>query len=251
MQELWQRKINWDESLPTDLRTQWLDITNNIQQTSAFSIPRYCFDCNYSYGETKQIHIFVDASMKAYGDVAYIRQEKYSSLVMSKTRIAPLKGLTPPRLELMAALIGTSLYKFISSSLALDHNFKIFLRSDSQIILHWILNQKKLKSFVSSRVQEITNSVPTSAWKYCPTQDNPADLVTKGITYRTLETSEFGDMDHPGLPKICSGPNGTALKCFICILLLMRMKKYQMLKTLPFNNKVIFSRLSILATTVT
>ena len=127
MQELWQRKINWDEPLPTDLRTRWLDITSNIQQTSAFSIPRYYFDCNYSYGETKQIHIFVDASMKAYGAVAYIRQGKCSSLVMSKTRIAPLKGLTLPWLKLMAALIGTRLYKFISSSLALDHNFQMFL----------------------------------------------------------------------------------------------------------------------------
>ena len=159
MQELWQRKIDWDEPLPTDLRTQWLDIASNLQQTSAFSIPRYCFDSNHSYNEAKQIHIFVDASMKAYGAVAYIRQRKYSSLVMSKTRIAPLKGLTLPRLELMAALIGTRLYKFISSSLALDHNFQMFLWSDSQIVLHWILNQKKLKSFVASRVQEITNSV--------------------------------------------------------------------------------------------
>ena len=129
--------------------------------------------------------------MKAYGAVAYIHQGKYSSLVMSKTCIAPLKGLTLPRLELMAALIGTRLYKFISSSLALDHNFQMFLWSDSQIVLHWILNQKKLKPVIASRVQEITNSVPTSAWKYCPTQDNPADLVTRGITYRTLETSEL------------------------------------------------------------
>ena len=133
--------------------------------------------------------------MKTYGAIAYIRQGKYSSLVISKTCIAPLKGLTLSRLELMEALIGTRLYKFISSSLALDHNFKMFLWSDSQIVLHWILNQKKLKSFVASRVQEIINSVPTSAWKYCPTHDNPADLVTRGITYRTLETSEFGDMD--------------------------------------------------------
>ena len=65
--------------------------------------------------------------MKAYGAVAYIRQGKCFSLVMSKTRIAPLNGLTLPRLKLMAALIGTRLYKFISSSLALDRNFQMFL----------------------------------------------------------------------------------------------------------------------------
>lgn len=92
MQELQQRRIDWDEPLPTDLRNQWLDIASNLQQTSAFFIPRYCFDSDHSCDETKQIHIFVDASTKVYGAVAYVRQGNYSSLVMSKTRIAPVKG---------------------------------------------------------------------------------------------------------------------------------------------------------------
>ena len=97
----------------------------------------------------KKLHTFVDTSMKAYGALAYIRQGTHSSLIMSKSHVAPLKKLTLPNLELMAALIGARLYKFISSSSQIIHyTSQVFLWSDSQIVLHWILNsilnQRKL-----------------------------------------------------------------------------------------------------------
>ena len=128
--------------------------------------------------------------MKAYGAVAYIRQGVHSSLIMSKSHVAPLKKLTLPKLELMAALIGARLYKFIYSSSQIIHcTSQVFFWSDSKIVLHWILNQRKLKPFVANRIQGITSSTLSSSWKYCPTQDNPADMVTRGITYNSLEQS--------------------------------------------------------------
>ena len=87
----------------------------------------------------------------------------------------------------MAAVIGTRLYKFITASLPQQwSDIPVFLWSDSQIVLYWILNQRKLKPFVASRIQEFNNSVSASSWRYCPTQDNPADLLTRGITYKAF-----------------------------------------------------------------
>ena len=134
-----------------------------------------------------EMHVFVDASKKAYGAVAYICHGGQPLLIMSKTRVAPIKELTLPKLELMAAVIGTRLYKFIIASLPQQcSDIPVFLWSDNQIVLYWILNQRKLKPFVASRIQEINNLVSNSSWRYCPTQDNPADLLTRGITYKAL-----------------------------------------------------------------
>ena len=85
----------------------------------------------------------------------------------------------------MAATLGTRLYSFISKSINTDTN--VCFWSDSQIILSWITSKKTLKPFINNRVNEI-QSISTS-WKYCPSADNPADLLTRGITFQQLNSS--------------------------------------------------------------
>ena len=123
--------------------------------------------------------------MKAYGAVAYICDETHSSFAIAKARVAPLKIHTLPWLELMATVTGSRLCKFVISSLDC-FQFKITMWSDSQITLCWISNKKKLPPFVANRVNEIHDLVPTATWMYCPTQDNPGDLVTRGISFDSL-----------------------------------------------------------------
>ena len=128
--------------------------------------------------------------MKAYGAVAYICDDTHSSFVIAKARVAPLKNHTLPRLELMAAVTGSHLCKFVIS--LFDHfQFKITMWSDSQITLCWISNKKKLPRFVANRVNKIHDLVPTATWMYCPTQDNPGDLVTRGISLDSLRDSQL------------------------------------------------------------
>ena len=134
------------------------------------------------------LHVFTDASLKAYGAVAYIQQDQGSpSLVMSKSRAAPVKQLTLPRLELKAAVLVAKRNSFVKTSLNFDCAVQLW--SDSQIILHWIASHKQLQPFVNRRFEEIR--AISSCWKYCPSADNPADLLIRGITTEQLTSSDL------------------------------------------------------------
>ena len=107
---------------------------------------------------------------------------------MAKTRVAPLKELTLPKLELMAALIATRVSKYITTSLHIQ-NISIILWTDSQMILYWIKGDKKTFTFASHCVKEIHQLAPNATWRYCLTDDNLADLFTRGITSQFLKSS--------------------------------------------------------------
>ena len=180
LQELWKTNVNWDEPLDESLQNRWRKITLEIKEAVDFLIPRQYFPKATSQFNAQELHVFADASLKAYGAVAYFLQNDVTSLVMSKTRVSPLKPISLPRLELMAAVLATRLANFILSSIECQST--IYLWSDSQIVLCWINSSKKLKPFVSHRIEEITSSFSTQCWHYCPSADNPADLLTRGIS---------------------------------------------------------------------
>ena len=187
MQTLWQKHLEWDEPLAPELCEQWQSIVTDIKQLPQFNINRRYFTITYEKNNV-QLHVFADASTKAYGAVAFLKLQQESSFVMAKSRVAPLKRPTLPRLELMAALTATHLAKFIIDSLQL-YNTSVFMWTDSQIVLYWIHGKKTLPQFVSSRVSQIHNVLPSVSWRFCSTNDNPADLLTRGITYDQLQSS--------------------------------------------------------------
>jgi len=118
-------------------------------------------------------------------------QETRAAIVISKSRAAPLKQHSLPRLELMAAVVVSRLCSFVVTSLV-----TVCLWADSQIVLSWVFSGKKLKPFVSNRIAEIC-SVSTR-WRYYPSTDNPADVLTRGITFEQLSTSDKGIMVQHG-----------------------------------------------------
>ena len=138
----------------------------------------------------KKLHVFCDASKKAYGAVIYICQGDLTSFVMAKTRVVPMKNHTLPKLELMAAVVGSLLCTFVLKSLHHLH-FDVTMWSDSQITLHWLLSKKKLQQFVANRVNEINKLLTDVTWHYCPTECNPADLLTRGISSDCLKVSHL------------------------------------------------------------
>ena len=108
-------------------------------------------------------------------------------MVMSKSRVAPLKKLTLQQLELMAAVVGARLAFYLRNQLKIT---RTVYWSDSQIVIHWLSSTKELKQFVKNRVIEIRKSTSNSTWNYCPSSDNPADLLTRGVDTSICQHSQ-------------------------------------------------------------
>ncbi|GFT42225.1 uncharacterized protein TNCV_1465681 [Trichonephila clavipes] len=134
--------LDWDDKLPKQLEVSWNKWCNEIHYLSEIKIPRYYFQ-NFlpSNATTIQLYCFSDASKKAYGTVAYLSIELndgkiISSFVASKGRVAPLKTLSIPRLELMGTLLSARLSDKIATALILP--VSRFYWTDSSITCYWI-----------------------------------------------------------------------------------------------------------------
>ena len=190
LQQLWQKKLPWDDPLPSEHKQLWQTILHDLQRLHMISIPRCYWRNGWSTNAPVELHIFCDASTKAYGTVAYFRRDNETSFVIARNRIAPLKQQTLPRLELMGADIAAQIFTMISTST----QYKIsstHMWCDSQIVLHWLNSTKQLKQFVTIRVARIIKICPVQQWGYCPSADNPADLLTRGISLTCLKASKL------------------------------------------------------------
>ena len=106
MQQLWMRKVAWDEPLDETICKEWISIASDLRAVTGVSVSR----CYFSTSVIQPVlHFFADASLKAYGAVVFLTQGNEVSFIVAKSRVAPLKQLTLPRLELMAALVATRL----------------------------------------------------------------------------------------------------------------------------------------------
>ena len=138
IQALWKPKLQWDEPLSTQFADPWQTWLRETEHLISIQVPRPYF---LSDRTDPQLHIFCDSSTKAYGAVAYLRitssiHGPQTSFVMGKSRVAPLKEQTLPRLELLAALTGARLSATIREELAPPLGLlKTMLWTDSQIVL--------------------------------------------------------------------------------------------------------------------
>lgn len=107
---------------------------------------------------------------------------------MAKNRVAPIKPTTLLRLELMGAVIGAKLAKYLNGVLNVKSTT---LWCDSQIVLHWLHSKKSMNQFITNRKASIEQSTEGHTWKYIPTDFNPADLQTRGISYKQFKDNTF------------------------------------------------------------
>ncbi|XP_018054214.1 PREDICTED: uncharacterized protein LOC108691087 [Atta colombica] len=102
LQDLWQLAIQWDESVPQDIHTHWIPFRTQMSDLNQLRIPR-CVKLN-AHQPIVEVHGFCDASQ--HGLHIHSRQARYhSKLLCSKSRVASLKTVSLPRLELSAALL--------------------------------------------------------------------------------------------------------------------------------------------------
>jgi len=142
--------------------------------------------------------VFADASLLAYGAVALLCRDTDVSFIMAKSRVAPLKHLTLPKLELMAALTTAKLCNFALEPLS--SSMTTYFWTDCQIVLYWLMGEKWNNVFAAHLVSEVLAITGTDLWHFCPTEDNPTDLLTRGITSSQLETSTLWTCGPQWLP---------------------------------------------------
>lgn len=186
MQEIWKSGLVWEDELKEDMRKKWVNWCNQLKFLETLKISRHLFS-EYSKGELEdlQLHCFNDASAKAYGAVIYVRYrvsgQIFTNFVISKVRVAPLKELSLPRLELMSAVVGTRVTTYIKKQVFKDVNINLHFWTDSMIVLHWIKgNAQEWKPFVRNRIREVQKNSDPKLWSHCPGTENPADLLTRG-----------------------------------------------------------------------
>ncbi|XP_063980945.1 uncharacterized protein LOC135164483 [Diachasmimorpha longicaudata] len=185
IQELWLLKIGWDDPLPLSHIKRWKEFREEFSNLDQISIPRWLQTSSTS--SNIQLHGFADASNQAMGAAVYIRVDNHQSepsiiLVSAKTKVAPLKKMTIPRLELTAAVILTNLVIYIRKMLEKE-NLQLFLWSDSTVALTWINGHpSRWKDFVQNRVIKIQNLLPAAEWKHIRGVENPADCASRGLS---------------------------------------------------------------------
>jgi hypothetical protein len=118
LQRLWEQKVGWDDPIPQSIVDAWLQWRSELHLLTHKHIPRCYFD-KKSQITSIQLHGFSDASERAYAAVVYLRMTDSSdnvqtSLVISKTKVAPIKRLTIPRLELCGAYLLAQLLHHVS-----------------------------------------------------------------------------------------------------------------------------------------
>lgn len=193
MQELCKLQISWDDDLPQNLRADWLRFKNELTEINNFKIPRQAMISEYI---SIELHGFCDSSERAYGGCFYIRcqiaeNEYISNLLCAKSRVAPIKKVNLPRLELCSAVTLAHLGKRVLNSLKINFNCKFFW-TDSMVTLNWIRGDpSKWKTFVANRVSEIQSLTEISEWHHVRTHENPSDLLSRGTNPTLIQDSSL------------------------------------------------------------
>ncbi|KAL7726355.1 hypothetical protein ACLKA6_001572 [Drosophila palustris] len=125
----------------------------------------------------------LNASINAYAAAVFLRAEEngqvHCSLVASKTRVAPLKPVSIPRMELMAAVLGLRLTKCIEMEMSVRVKKRVYW-TDSKDVLWWIRSDaRKFQQFVALRIGEILEGSEVDSWRWVPSAQNVADDGTK------------------------------------------------------------------------
>ncbi|XP_065077675.1 uncharacterized protein LOC135700932 [Ochlerotatus camptorhynchus] len=184
MQDIWASGVDWDEPISNELCELWRRWIALLPKLNSIRIPRCYFTAaDYQTYSSLEVHVFVDASKSCYASVVYFRVETEEgmkvALVAGKTKVAPLKMMSIPRLELQAAVLGTRLL----NSVVAMHNLAVSRRvlwTDSQTVLAWLrCDHRRYQQFVGFRVAEILSTTDLQEWRKIETERNVADLATK------------------------------------------------------------------------
>ena len=180
-----QSTLGWDDTIAPDKQEEWTRWKTSLPELENISVPR-CFKLKGTSIANAQLHVFTDGSESGYGACAYLRIVDTAgnincSLVLGKSRLAPLKQTTIPRLELSGAVVACKMYEMIKEELDIELESVTFW-TDSMIVLGYIKNtSRRFKTFVANRLSIIHETTSVDQWRYVDTKSNPADIASRGL----------------------------------------------------------------------
>lgn len=204
MQQQWLEKIHWDDNVSDATRESWNQFCIDWRALNTMRIPRWIRHAPDT--RELQIHAFSDASRAAYSCAVYARVTAlsgvtYTTLLAAKTRVAPVKTLSIPRLELNGAVLQTELTNHVIQSMAIPVS-RVVCWTDSTIVLAWLRKHPAAwKTAVANRTSTIHTTLPNAVWKHVPTRDNPADLNSRGLSAQDLLSSTLWIEGPPWLKR--------------------------------------------------
>ncbi|XP_075162853.1 uncharacterized protein LOC142235486 [Haematobia irritans] len=192
LQQLWLEGLDWDTPVSQETHLTWESLMQDFSHIANIKIPRWI---RYMPSDRVQIHGFADASKAAYCACLYVVVNSdcasNSNLVVAKSKVAPLRTICLPRLELNGAELLARLTNYVLSVF----DFKVtqtFLWTDSSIVLGWLSKPPwSWETFVANRTSKIHSLVPNAQWRHVPSHDNPADLGTRGCKPKDLVDSKL------------------------------------------------------------
>ena len=171
LQELCGLNLDWDEPVPEEAKMKWERWRMELMKLQSIKIPRCYKPSHFGQVIRAELHHFSDASVQGYGQCSYLRLEDeahnvHCAFVMGKSRVAPLKPVTIPRLELTAAVCSVR----ISQQIHRELEYRIdedFYWTDSKVVLGYLNDEsKRFHVYVANRVQEIQDCTDKKQWRY-------------------------------------------------------------------------------------
>ena len=197
---LWRKKKSknhWDEIVGQEICKEWSNLSKDLQALGSIEFPRLSLRDDLPM----DIFIFCDASKLSYGFVAYAVQQGESNFIFAKPKVAPIKGRSLPQLELLGAVVGSQCLLTLLEVFKHVNIKSVYIHLDAQIVLSWLLSPTKTKNlYTSNRIKDVKKNVNDAkekygveiSFRYVPTGDNPADMLSRGISFdKFLEEMEF------------------------------------------------------------
>ena len=191
-QKTWDGTLNWDDDVGATITSQFLYWMESLKDLSQLHIPLLVTSVVTFKPKNFKLHSFVDASEKAYGAAIYAPSiwdsTRGGGLLIAKSRLAPKRSVSLPRLELCAMVLGVKLVEYVLQSLEpFNLNISISAWSDSTVAIAWIQSTpSRFQIFIANRIAKVQRAFPVENWKYLPTSENPADYCTRPVSPNDL-----------------------------------------------------------------
>ena len=191
LRKIWNNGYDWDDKLSSEIQKEWSELAHDLALLNTVEFPRSVINED----KPSELNVFCDASKQNYGFAVYNVQNGKSCLAFAKAKVAPKKTKTLPTLELLSVFLALKCLPTVLKAYSKSKISKITIAVDAQVVLSWLLSEniddvKTKNLFVRNRLKDISvmlkelgekYGIPMN-FQYINTQQNPADLITRGLT---------------------------------------------------------------------